>query len=71
MPNILDILNVTISPEAIERMEGLTDINAFNRMEEASATIYTDLSNEGFERQEIIAYLMLIVEAADRYAENQ
>jgi len=70
MKTTLETINNVLSPEAIERMEGLTNFAAANQIEEAAGTIYKDLYDEGFEREEIIAYLFLMVEAADRYAEG-
>ena len=50
--------------QAIQRMEGLTNLAANETLQESASTIYEDLEDEGFDREDILQYLRLIIEGA-------
>lgn len=52
---------MTLSKEAIERMEGLSSINSTKNFKSNALDIAADLEDEGFESDEIKAYLIHIV----------
>lgn len=53
-----------ISDETFARMEGLTSLSAQNKMIQAIDEIYTDLIEDGFDREEILEYFRLIIEGS-------
>jgi hypothetical protein len=54
-------MNFPLTPEALERIEGLTDPAVVSRLQSAIASITTTLVADGFEAEDIEAYLNLIV----------
>ena len=54
-------MNFPLTPEALERIEGLTDPAMVSRLQSAIASITTTLVADGFEAEDIEAYLNLIV----------
>lgn len=53
-----------ISEKSIRRMEGLTNLSAQTDLIQSVDTIYTDLKEDGFEREEILEYLTSIIRGA-------
>jgi len=50
-----------LTPKALERMDGLTNPALFSRLQITIASITTTLAADGFEAEDIQAYLNLIV----------
>lgn len=58
----LNEISYDIDLETLDRMEGLTDQNALNKIESSIYTIVDDLLDEGFEAREIRIYLKSILD---------
>lgn len=57
---------IELTHEAIESMEGLINFKVGQNLQSAAIKIYKDLEAEGFDREEIIAFLYLMIESSDR-----
>ena len=55
-------LNERISFEAIERMEGLANIQDLVSLKAKLRTLSSDWMNEGFEREDIIDYMAYLID---------
>ena len=54
-------MNFPLTPEALERIDGLTNPALVSRLQSTIASITTTLVADGFETGDIAAYLTLIV----------
>jgi hypothetical protein len=54
-------MNFPLTPEALERIDGLTNPALVSRLQSTIASITTTLVADGFETEDIEAYLNLIV----------
>lgn len=53
-----------LTAEQLDRMEGLTNIAAQESIETAADKIYTDLIEDGFDREDILEYFNHIIRGA-------
>ena len=54
-------MNFPLTPQALERIDGLTNPALVSRLQSTIASITTTLVADGFEVEDIAAYLNLIV----------